>query len=134
MKKLMTKHRLEQYGKLKREIVMLEDQIVFAKYGGDLVTDSVRGSSTSIPYQQHDITIRGYGTQAVPRLSARKASCEAECAAVEKYIESVDDSVMRQILTRRYIENRTLKETAELVSYSESRVKQLLRGFLETLS
>ena len=131
--KPMTKQRLEQYRKLRREIAMLERQIRTAEITGGIVTDTVRGSSSTIPYQQHDIVITGYDSIDVPRLRAQKVAHDAECAAIKRYIETVDDSIIRQILVLRYIEGRTLGETAQLVDYSESRVKQLLKSFFKTL-
>jgi len=125
--KPMTKHRLEQYTKLRREIEALDEQIYFAGVsGGGSLTDSVRGSSTSIPYQQHNVAVQGYGSDAIPRLSARKAAKCAECKAVETYIDSIDDSIMWQLLTRRYIEGKTVAETAQLVGYSEVHVGRLI--------
>ena len=135
MKKPMTKRRIEQYISLRREIVMLEGQILSAETtGGEYLSDVVQGSSKSLPYKKHSVVIKGYGSRAVPRLCAKKADLEAECDAVERYIEMVDDSVLRQLLTRRYIEGRTLSETAELVGYSEAQTKRHIKNFLEKMS
>ena len=133
MDKPMTKRRFEQYITLRREITMLEKQIRNAEIYRGIVTDTVRGSSTSIPYQQHDIVITGYDSVDVPRLRARKAAHETECSAVKAYIEAVEDSIMRQILALRYIEGKTLGDVAQLVGYSESRVKQLQKAFFENI-
>jgi DNA-directed RNA polymerase specialized sigma subunit len=106
---------------------MLEGQILFAE--SECVTDVVQGSSSVIPYAKQSIVVKGYGSQAIPRLQARKAQHEAECEAVERYIEAMGDSITRQLLIRRYIENRTLGETAQLIGYSETQVKRLIKSF-----
>ena len=131
----MTKHRLEQYTKLRREIAMLDEKIAHSgTSGGDILHDSVRGSSAEIPYQQRDIVIQGYGSDAIPRLSARRAARIAECRAIENYIDGIDDSIMWQLLYRRCIEGHSLKDTAELVGFSEKQASRLINGFFEKMS
>jgi len=123
----MTRRRIEQYSKLRSEIVMLEGQILSAQlFGDDYVSDVVQNS-------QRTQVIKGYGSRAIPRLCERKAKYEAECDAVEHFIESLDDSVMRHLLTRRYIEARSLKETADLVGYSQVQAGRLIKDFFEKM-
>lgn len=131
---MITKQQIEQYTDLKREIIMLSDQIYNAENGGEFVVDMVRGSGDEIPYAMHNITIKGYTSQTVPRLQKRKALLEKQCTAVERFVESVEDSVMRQILTRRYIEGRQLADTAALVGYSVRQIKRLIKNFFEKMS
>lgn len=125
----MTKQRVKQYLSLLREIAMLEDRIYSASCGGDFVTDMVRGSTKELPYAMHNIVIQGFGSDAVPKLSTRKAWCVAECKAIEDFIANLDDSIMRQLLTRRYLEGRSLKETGGLVGYSERQASRLINEF-----
>ena len=133
MREPMTRRRIEQYSNLQREIIMLEGQILSAEtQGNEFLNDVVQGSSKSLPYNKHNISIKGYGSRAIPRLLKLKAKYEAECDAIEQFVETVGDSIMRQLLTRRYIENRTISETAELVGYSETQTKRLLRRFFES--
>lgn len=131
---MITKQQIEQYTDLKREIIMLSDQIYNAENGREFVVDMVRGSGDEIPYAMHNITIKGYTSQTVPRLQKRKALLEKQCTAVERFVESVEDSVMRQILTRRYIEGRQLADTAALVGYSVRQIKRLIKNFFEKMS
>ena len=132
MKKSMTRQRLGQYSHLQSEIVMLEGQILTAEIKGEeYLTDIVQGSSAAAPYTKRSVAIQGYGSRAIPRLSKQKARYEAECDAIERYIESVEDSRIRQLLTRRYIEGRQLKEAAPLANYSYSQAKRLLKELFE---
>lgn len=128
IKEPMTRRRIEQYSNLQREIAMLEDQIYSAQlFGTEYVTDVVMNS-------QRPLVIKGYGSRAIPRLCERKAKYEAECDAVECFIEEVEDSVLRQILIRRYIEGHTIEETGELTGYSESTVKRLTKDFFGNMN
>jgi len=134
MKKKMTKARIGQYPSLKREIAMLEEQIYSAGNSTEFVTDMVRGSAKEHPYIEQHIVIQGYGSDDIPRLAARKAKRMAERVAIETFIENIADSNMRQILTRRYIEGRGLKETAGLVGYSKGHLVKVLKVFFEKMS
>lgn len=131
-KNRMTKHRLEQYTNLRREITVLTEKLMSSKK--DIVTDSVQCSSSTMPYQQHNVTIQGYDVDVIPRLSARRAAKVAECKAIEIYIDAIDDSIMWQLLYRRYIEGHSLKDTAELVGFSEKQASRLINGFFEKMS
>lgn len=131
---MITRQQIEQYTDIQREIIMLSDQIYDAENGGEYVVDMVRGSGDEIPYAMHNITIKGYTSQTVPRLQKRKALLEKQCIAVELYIEGLPDSLLRQILTRRYIEGRHLADTAALVGYSVRQIKRLIKNFFEKMS
>ena len=130
----MTKQRIGQYTSLKREIAMLEDQIYGSENSGEYAVDMVRGSTKELPYAMHNIVIKGYTSPHVPKLKKRKAALAAECAAIECFVESLDDSVARQILTRRYLEGRQLSETAKLVGYSVSQTKRLINCCFEKMN
>ena len=93
----------------------------------EYISDVVMNSQTPMP-------IRGYGSSTLPRLFEKLGRLKAECSEIEKYIESLDDSTIRQLLTRRYIEGRTLKETSVLVGYSERQANRILTSFFENMS
>lgn len=131
---MITRQQIEQYTDIQREIIMLSDQIYDAENGGELVVDMVRGSADEIPYAMHNITIKGYTSQTVPRLQKRKALLEKQCAAVERYVEGLPDSMTRQIITWRFICGMSLSETARQVGYSVSQTKRLIRKFFEKMT
>lgn len=127
----MTKQRIEQYRKLLKEISALEERIYgLEASGGEYVTDVVNDYRTGYP---KPLAIRGYGSGRLPRLRARMAEKTAECHAIEEYVDSIEDSLMWQLLTCRYIEGRTLRETSEQVGYSESQTGRLLGRFFEKM-
>ena len=131
---MITRQQIEQYLDLKREISMLTDQIYDAENTGDYAVDMVRGSAKEVPYAMHNITIKGYTSDHVPRLIKRKAVLVKQCAAVEQFVEELPDSLMRQIFTRRFIEGRQLAETAKLVGYSVSQTKRLINCCFEKMA
>ncbi|MCL2563128.1 MAG: hypothetical protein FWE08_03735 [Oscillospiraceae bacterium] len=129
----MSKRRLEQYKSLQSEIAMLGEQILSATASDGVVTDMVRGSAAEHPYTSQNIVIQGHGSPRVSRLAARRREHEAECAAVEEYVEAVEDSVIRQILTWRYLLGESVEETSRMVGYSKSQVDRKLKNFFEKM-
>ena len=119
----MTKKRLEEYIRLCKEIAMLDEQIYNAQMNGkEFVWDIV--TNDTVP-----MVISGYGSSSIPKLCERRDKRKAECAAVEAFIDTVEDSTMRQILARRYIEDRSLEETALLIGYSKGHISRLVNDF-----
>lgn len=102
----MEKQELLQYAARKREIVMLETQLRGA--GGD-------------------------GALAQHRQS-RKTALELQCAAVEEFLAGVEDSTLRQLLSWRYLEGKTIAESAHLVGYSESQSKRIYHRFFARMT
>jgi len=123
----MTRRRIENYGNIRSEIIMLEEQI--ASEDACEITDTVLASSNEPPYSKHVVAIKGYVKKAGPRLRARAKRYEDECTEVERFIEGVDDSIMRQILTRRYIELHTVEATAKIIGYSKSQIDRKIKTF-----
>lgn len=126
----MTKQRLEQYSKLRKEISALEDKIYdLEANSGEYVSDVVKDYRSGYP---KSLVISGYGSSRIPRLRARMAAKIAECNEIEVYIDSIEDSLMWQMLTYRYIEGLTLIETADRIGYSTSYIAYLLGEFFKT--
>ena len=131
---MITRKQIEQYLSLLREIAMLEDQIYDAENTGEYAVDMVRGSAKDLPYAMHNITIKGYTSSHVPKLKKRKAALTAECAAIESFIEALPDSIMRQLFAWRYINGKSLAETAQRVGYSERQARRIMNNFFEKMS
>lgn len=112
----MTKKELSQLYYLNREIEMLKRQLDALESKQDEHTCStVRASQLSYPYTLHSITVSGstdpeaaYRRRAEIRetktlISLKIEQCDIEYSRLIRYINGVDDSLMRQILTYRYV-------------------------------
>lgn len=131
---MITKQQIEQYTSLKREISMLEEQIYNADNSGEYAVDMVRGSTKELPYAMHNIVIKGYTSSHVPKLKKRKAMREKECREIECFVESIEDSILRQLFTWRYIEGMSVAESAARVGYSRKQATRLFCSFFEKMS
>ena len=114
----MDKEQLKQIRYLKNEIKILKKQIEDLDY--TISIDSVRGSNPSFPYTQRSFTIEGIDCEdynrKIRRLQ-RKLNRRAEelldlVEETNDYIENIDDSFIRQVITLRYINGLTWEQVA----------------------
>lgn len=114
----MDKERLSQLKHLKKEIELLKKQIDDLDY--IITKDSVKGSETHFPYIERKFTITGIDFQShnkkLYRLKKRlKRRVEELIDLIEEtneYIENIDDSLIRQIITLKYINGLTWEQVA----------------------
>jgi len=114
----MTKKELKQIKHLKSEIEMLKKQIENLEYV--ITTDTVKGSTSYFPYIEHNVKITGidykdYNRRLKKLQRMLRRRIEELIDLVEQaneYIGSIEDSLMRQILTLRYINGLTWEQVA----------------------
>lgn len=118
----MTKKELLQLRYLKKEIELLQRQIADAEYAVEtnIAFDFVEGSNPKWPYQRKKFYIEGV---AVPeyekrvkrlrkKLQRRLEELMEKREELEEYISTVPDSMMRMILTLRYVNGLSWKQIA----------------------
>lgn len=112
------KEQLKQIKHLKNEIEVLKKQIADLDY--TITTDSVKGSSPYFPYTEHSIKITGidhrdYNSK-LARLERKlnRRIDELTDLIEETYesIENIGDSLIRQIITLRYVNGLTWDQVA----------------------
>lgn len=117
----MDKKQLKQLRYLKSEIKMLQRQIDDMDY--TIATDSVRGSDREYPYTQRSFTISGIDyadyNRRIRRLQRQlQRRLDELIDLVEEtnsYIENIDDSLIRQIISLRYINGLTWDQVAATI-------------------
>lgn len=134
MKSPMTKEKLERYRVLAAEIADIENKLSAAE--NEELTWGLVQSAAEFPYKQHNVIVTGHTglTRNIPYYRARLVEKMEERDEIERFIASVDDSVMWRVLNYRYIEGKTEAETAELVGYHEKSVGRAISNYLEKLS
>lgn len=135
----MDKEQLSQLKHLKKEIEIIENQMDGLKI--IVVTDSVRGSSPNFPYAEHKINITGADYQTyenrIDRLRKKinKKRIELICLVEEitEYIDTVDDSLIRQIMILRYVNGLSWDGVADKIGGSNTAdsVRMLHNRFLK---
>lgn len=118
----MTKKELQQLRYLNKEIEVLQKQIQDAEYYVKQykASDVVSGSSPVWPYQQRTFHIEGVAVPDYERrverlrkkLQRRLEDLMNKREELEEYIEMVPDSLIRMILTLRYINGLSWRQIA----------------------
>lgn len=138
----MDQKKLEKHRNIRKEIKRLERRIEKMSWqvnDGKLEFDRVTGSSPEHPYTPVSYTIAGYSdrgrakciTKLREKMSEFKTVLEEEALEVETWIQSVDDSLTRDILRLRYIDGLRLQEVASEIGYSD---RQVIRKILAVVN
>lgn len=68
------------------------------------------------------------GTARGDRLEARRARCMAQLAALYEFIDGIDDSQMRQIMTCRYVDGHTWRGVAAYIGERDEQYPRRLHN------
>lgn len=114
----MDKEQLKQIKYLKTEIESIKKQIEELEH--TVVTDKVSGSSSHFPYVARSFTIEGIDYEEYNRkaerlenkLNRRMHKLMDLVEETNSFIESIDDSLVRQIVTLRYVKGLIWEQVA----------------------
>lgn len=137
----MDSKKLEQFREKKREVRMLEGKLESMKERcEETISDVVQASSREFPYIRQSARITGKDMTArkrmlvvKERLIKRKRELEEDIEEIERFIDTIEDSAIRQIIELRYIEGRKWRDISnELYGYpSEELARIKLKRFIE---
>ncbi|APQ76382.1 RNA polymerase subunit sigma-24 [Clostridium botulinum] len=137
----MNKEKLKQLRYIKSEIESIKKQLSDLDY--TVAADKVRGSSSHFPYVQRSFTITGVDYEEYNRKAKRlrrklNKRIKELIDLVEKtneFIEDIDDSLTRQIISLRYINGLTWEEVANSIGGNNTAdsVRMLCNRFLDKI-
>jgi len=127
----MTKARLSQYPHIKREIKQLEALVADATANGvPTVSDTVL-SAAEFPYSPHTVVISGKDYTLLRRQQQRLGELKREKAAIEAFIEGVEDSQIRIILRYWLYEGCTWQAVSTRMGWQDrNTAEKKLKKFL----
>ena len=131
----MNREKLMQYLVLKKEIDDLSDKIKKAK--DNTVTDIVKASNPEFPYQEIHKEIQGlsysrHKNKLYKVLKSRLIQAKKAKVEIEEYISGIDDSYVRYIFEKRYIDGWSWQKiSGELGSSNESYARMIHNRYLE---
>ncbi len=135
----MTKTELEQYIKLKKEVLTIQRRI--DKLEGKnvpVVAGKVQSSMDDFPYMRTHVTVQMYEpgandavNKAIDILNKRLDRCNAQMVDIEQFIDKIPDSELRNIFHLRYIEGMKLKEIAAEVNEDLSGIGKKITAYLQ---
>lgn len=142
----MTKEELSEIVKLRKELKRLQDRLFDLQYGdGDkdiMVSDKVRGSMPHYPYSARSFNLVGREQMSEDCIKKRneignkisnmyyKLNCRINKAM--DYINTIEDSELRTILSYRFIDGLTEEQTAEAMEISRSTVQRKIKEWAKT--
>lgn len=142
---IMIKQELTEINHLKKEINLLRQKLQELSYGDNesIVTDKVKGSMAQFPFLPRTFTIIGreemseecleQRNQMAQKIRAKTQNLMEKVNSAFKYIEGIQDSNVRQILTYRYIDGLTWEQTGECMSYSWETVRKKHDKFIKSI-
>lgn len=109
---------------LKRECQDLEERL--KKEENRVVTDSVRGSSSSFPYTEHSYVIEGIqDTRQYKRykkmLKNKKKELGKKILNFEYQLNSIDDAEIREMLRHKYIDGLKNYQIADVMNHNQKK-------------
>lgn len=135
----MDKEQLKQIKYIKSEIAVIENQI--NNIQPSTITDKVTGSSSYFPYTQRSFTIEGVDNEEFykrsirlqNKLMRRKKKLLELQEEVNNFIDGIDDSLVRQVITLRYIDGVSWQEVSDKIGgeYTPDRVRKIAERFLK---
>jgi hypothetical protein len=139
----MNLDRLEQYKDKLKEIKLLESRIIeMRQEETEIVSDTVRGSSSSFPYTQYTVKITGLNVKkrekinrVIERLIIRKTALYHDLEEVEQFVDEIQDSRVRQIIELRYIKGMSWNAVSTKVyNYPNGdRARKTIKRFFEEM-
>lgn len=133
----MDKEQLKQIAYLKTEIETIKKQI--DELENITLSDKVKGSSSHYPYVERSFTIEGIDTGRVGKLQRKlQRKIDDLMDTVEEtnlYIDNIKDSLIRQIISLRYISGLPWSQVANSLGqgYTEDSVRMICNRFLDKM-
>lgn len=146
----MTKKELSQLYYLNREIGQLEQHKREIQHQIDSIgkaADTVKGSAASFPFMLRSILIEGTDAQSSERalklreelidikrlIERRSKQCTCEYNRLMHYINEIDDSLTRQILSLRFVNGLSWNQVASCIGggNTEGSVKKSCYRFMQ---
>lgn len=125
----MTKKRLENLRALKQELDTLQKRYITmpsCEEVGDTAGDYRTGKKRIIQLQ--GVSDKRY-EELASRITKKSARLVSEIAALEQFLDGVEDGNMRDILRLYYAEGNTLEEVGRIKGYTPSGISIKIKNF-----
>lgn len=121
----MTEKELSKYYWLRKEIKDLEERLAEFGYGvsATKLDKEISGITSTESIQEKRIII-------IEKWISARVSALEEYLKIESYIESVEDSEIRQIMRYRFLDLLSWEKVAEKMNYERTTIPKKLRGYL----
>ncbi len=142
----MTKEELREIPKLRKEVSRLQNKLQELDYGDNetIVSDKVRGSMSQFPFSARSFNLVGREQMSEECIEKRnevatkisndyyKLNCKINKAI--DYINSIEDSEIRTILSYKYIDGLTWEQIGQVMNYASITVRKKHDDFIKSIS
>ena len=129
----MTMQELYQLRDLRREIRMDEERLAEMETRATHITQTLSGmpagGGDGKKLEREAVAIADLRSL----LEDKRARCQSQLLQLERYIQSIPDSLTRQIFTLRFAEGKSWAKVAETIGYSERHIYRLNKLVQRTL-
>lgn len=135
----MDKGRLKKHKKNKDRLKRIDEKIEeLCGREVQVVSGKVTGSSKDFPYTEVRTSVLMYEPYENDRINKRIREYEAErlvmlqeVEEVDRYIEGIKDSEVREIFELSFVEGKKQREVADAIGYSRGRISQIISEYLK---
>ena len=135
----MEKGRLKKHKKNKDRLKRIDEKIEeLCGREVQVVSGKVTGSSKDFPYTEVRTSVQMYEPYENDRINKRIREYEAErlvllqeIEEVDRYIEGIKDSEVREIFELSFVEGKKQREVADAIGYSRGRISQIISEYLK---
>lgn len=135
----MDKGRLKKHKKNKDRLKRIDEKIEeLCGREVQVVSGKVTGSSKDFPYMEVRTSVLMYEPYENDRINKRIREYEAErlvllqeVEEVDRYIEEIKDSEVREIFELSFVEGKKQREVADTIGYSRGRISQIISEYLK---
>lgn len=135
----MTKQKLSRYPALKKRMEKLESDIEDLMCKDiDVVSGKVKGSMGEHPYIERRFTVEMEVPEQAEKVGEQIAGkkreleeLETQMREIEVFIDGIEDVHVKTIFEYRYLEGMKVKDIAEKLGYTKSRISQIISIFFQ---
>ena len=127
----MTLKQLSQLYYLRKEIEMYEQMIKKLQSEAEITTQKITGMPSSGNVSDKVGQIAADIADYKALIDCDKKKCKYELEKLHKYIQSIDDSLTRQIFTLRFINGCNWNKVADAIGSSEYSVKHICYRYIK---
>lgn len=125
---MVMREEFRQYKHMRKEMDVLQEELERM----EVLTDTVKGSSTEWPYTEHTMRVQGRHANEEVRVKKQLEALAKRCRRVEDAVKRAPNSSIRCVLTLRYLRGMKWRQVADVMDEdSEDSVRKMAEGYFK---
>lgn len=137
----LDKKKLKQYKSLQKEVPRLQsklDKLYEKQENLEEFMGKVQASSQEFPYIEMSVSVQMNNPkeaadikERIKIIEDRLKKSEADLLEIERFIESLNDSMEREIIEMVFLEGKTYEQVGDEFGYTKGRISQIISNILK---